>query len=97
MGCPALRSEMELRIVERTGYIQIPPKLGSIHSDRLDACHLDWLILLGSDFVNSICWTVACARVVDCAPVYSEVCLLYHVTRHVASTYGRSMTNGANY
>ena len=27
----------------------------------------------------------------------AKVCLLYCVTRQVASTYGRSMTNGANY
>jgi len=43
------------------------------------------------------CCTVACARVVECARAYAKVCLLYRVTRHVASTYGRSMTNGANY
>ena len=43
------------------------------------------------------CCTVACARVVQCVRAYAKVCLLYRVTRHVASTYGRSMTNGANY
>ena len=32
------------------------------------------------------CCTVACARVVECARAYAKVCLLYRVTRHVAST-----------
>ena len=45
----------------------------------------------------AFCCTVACARVVECARAYAKVCLLCRVTRHVASTYGRSMTNGANY
>jgi hypothetical protein len=43
------------------------------------------------------CCTVACAREVECAWVYAKVCRLYRVTRHVALTYGRSMTNGSNY
>ena len=41
--------------------------------------------------------TVACASVVKCARAYAKVCVLYRVTRHVASTSGQSMTNGANY
>ena len=32
------------------------------------------------------CGTVACAQVVECARAYAKVCLLYHVTKHVAST-----------
>jgi len=40
---------------------------------------------------------MVCTRVAKCAGIYGKVCLLYRVTRHVASTYGRSMTNGANY
>jgi len=32
-----------------------------------------------------------------CAGVCEGVSIVYRVTRHVASTYGRSMTNGANY
>jgi len=43
------------------------------------------------------CCTVAWARVVDYARAYTKVCQLYLITRHVASTEGRSMTNGANY
>jgi len=43
------------------------------------------------------CCMVVCARVVECARADAKVCLLYRVRRHVASTQGRSMTNGANY
>jgi len=43
------------------------------------------------------CCTVAYARVVKFVGAYAKVCLLYRVTRHVALTYGRSMTNGATY
>jgi hypothetical protein len=35
---------------------------------------------------NTFCCTVACARVVERARAYAKVCLLYRVTRHVAST-----------
>jgi hypothetical protein len=40
---------------------------------------------------------VACARVVECVRAYAKVCLLYRVARHVALTYGRSMTKSSNY
>jgi len=45
---------------------------------------------------NSCCMVV-CAQAVESVRVYGKVCLLYHVWRHVASTQGRSMTNGANF
>ena len=40
---------------------------------------------------------MACAWVVECLRAYGKVCLLYRVTRLVASSLGWSMTNGANY
>jgi len=38
-----------------------------------------------------------CSSSLMCARAYANVWLLCRVTRHVASTQGRSMTNGANY
>jgi len=59
----------------------------------------DWpsLMVLIPRAKATICCTVACALVVECPRAYAKMCLMYHVKRHVASTSGRSMTNGANY
>jgi len=45
----------------------------------------------------SDCWTLVSVQSVECGPVYAKVCLLFRVKRHVASTTGQSVTNGANY
>jgi len=41
--------------------------------------------------------TVVYARGLECMQTNAKLCRLYHVTRHVASTLGPLMTNGANY
>jgi hypothetical protein len=43
------------------------------------------------------CVSVACAGVFECVLVYAKECVWYRVTSHVASTYGRLITTGANY
>jgi len=58
-----------------------------VHSIRHPKTTSDWDFTIwnwGSHILT--CCTVRCARVVECVRAYAKVCLLYHVTRHVAST-----------
>jgi hypothetical protein len=52
---------------------------------------------LEHQFSSENCCKVVCTRVVECVRAYGTVCVLICVMRPVASTYGRFMTNGANY